>query len=181
MTAASRLFHRHGYAAVSLRDVASAADVPPGGIYYHYRSKGALACAVAEARHAASLSMLERVAETERTPAAQLRALAEALAATASVSARYGCASARLIADLSGGNAAERRARATVVESQRAVERFVADTLRRAGRPERVAHRGARRFMVIWQGASALAQAEQDPAILTKALTRAPREVMRIE
>ncbi|HET9820264.1 MAG TPA: helix-turn-helix domain-containing protein, partial [Burkholderiaceae bacterium] len=36
---ASRLFRHHGYAATTLREVADAAGIKAGSIYYHFESK----------------------------------------------------------------------------------------------------------------------------------------------
>lgn len=48
VSAASDLFHRRGFAATSLADIAHQAAVPPGNVYYHFRSKNELALAVAD-------------------------------------------------------------------------------------------------------------------------------------
>ena len=42
LEAAAAVFIKHGYAAVSLRDIAKAAGVTKGAIYGHFRSKGQL-------------------------------------------------------------------------------------------------------------------------------------------
>ncbi len=39
LDAAARLFREHGYAAVSLRDIAEAAGMQVGSLYYHFESK----------------------------------------------------------------------------------------------------------------------------------------------
>ncbi|MCL4800544.1 MAG: TetR/AcrR family transcriptional regulator [Burkholderiales bacterium] len=43
---AARLFRAKGYAAASMRDIAAAADMLPGSLYYHFASKEALLVAV---------------------------------------------------------------------------------------------------------------------------------------
>jgi len=43
---AARLFREKGYAAASMRDIAGAADMLPGSLYYHFASKEALLVAV---------------------------------------------------------------------------------------------------------------------------------------
>lgn len=43
---AARLFREKGYAATSMRDIAGAADMLPGSLYYHFASKGELLVAV---------------------------------------------------------------------------------------------------------------------------------------
>ena len=46
LDAAARLFREKGYAAASMRDIAGAADMLPGSLYYHFASKEALLVAV---------------------------------------------------------------------------------------------------------------------------------------
>lgn len=46
VTAAMRRFHRDGAGSVSLAAIATDAGVPPGNVYYYFRSKEALTCAV---------------------------------------------------------------------------------------------------------------------------------------
>jgi len=43
---AARLFREKGYSAASMRDIASAVDMLPGSLYYHFASKGELLVAV---------------------------------------------------------------------------------------------------------------------------------------
>jgi AcrR family transcriptional regulator len=66
---AARLFIEHGYAAVSMRDIASAAKLTKGAVYGHFRSKGQLLVEVirskiAERDHAPGFS--EATADFER-------------------------------------------------------------------------------------------------------------------
>ena len=46
LDAAARLFREKGYAATSMRDIASAVDMLPGSLYYHFASKEELLVAV---------------------------------------------------------------------------------------------------------------------------------------
>jgi AcrR family transcriptional regulator len=66
---AAQLFIEHGYSAVSMRDIASAAKLTKGAVYGHFRSKGQLLVEVirwkiAERDHAPGFS--EAVADSER-------------------------------------------------------------------------------------------------------------------
>ena len=45
MESAARLFHRQGYSATGAREIATAANVPPGSFTNHFRSKETLAVA----------------------------------------------------------------------------------------------------------------------------------------
>ncbi|MEQ8605075.1 MAG: helix-turn-helix domain-containing protein [Marivibrio sp.] len=173
--AAQRLFHRSGVGAVSLRDVAAAARVPAGGVFYHFPTKARLVLAAAEARRAAATRLLEglRAAHPD-DPEARFAALAAALAETAPVVARYGCPVMRMIADLAGATGEERKARALLQDGLAEVEAFAASCLREAGRSAPAARRGAGLFLQDWQGASALSLARGDPGMLRDAMAAAP-------
>lgn len=177
--AAQRLFHRRGVGAVSLRDVAAAARVPPGGVFYHFPTKGALVLTAAEARRAAVERLLAGLlAAHPDAPQARLSALAAALAETASATARYGCPIHRMIVDLSGAVGDERTARTTLQGAMDALEAFVADCLRDAGRSAPAARRGAALFLQEWQGASALALIQGDPMILRETMGLTPDRLL---
>jgi len=49
LDAAARLFAQRGYAATSMRDIAQAAAMLPGSLYYHFAAKEDLLAAVYEA------------------------------------------------------------------------------------------------------------------------------------
>src|SRR5689334_9829781 len=48
--AADLLFHRHGFEHTSIADIAAAADVPVGNVYYYFKSRGDIVKAVTEYR-----------------------------------------------------------------------------------------------------------------------------------
>ena len=51
LEAAARLFAQRGYAATSMRDIAQAASMLPGSLYYHFAAKEDLLAAVYEASY----------------------------------------------------------------------------------------------------------------------------------
>lgn len=173
--AAQRLFHRRGAAAVSLRDVAAAARVPPGGVFYHFPTKGALLQAAAERRRSAMQDALDRLeAAHPDDPRARIDALCAMLAEPAAATARHGCPHARLIADLSaarGGGEAD--ARAIAAAALAAVEAFVARAVGQATGSADTARRAGERFVILWQGAGAVSLARGDPDALRRALAEA--------
>src|SRR3712207_3002950 len=89
--AAMTLFHERGYASVSLRDVAASADVPAGAVFYHFPTKAALGAAVADARTASVVAMLDAMTREEGSPAGRLARLADGLASVAPLTAEHGC------------------------------------------------------------------------------------------
>src|SRR5262245_19688058 len=48
LQAAARLFREHGYPGTSLRDIARAADMPPGSLHYRFPSKEDILAALME-------------------------------------------------------------------------------------------------------------------------------------
>jgi AcrR family transcriptional regulator len=74
LKAAMTLFHEHGMAATTIADIAQAANVPLGNVYYHFRSKDEMIVAVVEARREEIRDELE-LASCEADPLERLRSL----------------------------------------------------------------------------------------------------------
>jgi AcrR family transcriptional regulator len=75
LDAASTLFAAHGYADVSLDDVARAADVTRGAVYHHYRNKSGLFAAVTAALQTTVADAVVTAADAAgQDPRDQLRA-----------------------------------------------------------------------------------------------------------
>ncbi|MBP5858054.1 TetR/AcrR family transcriptional regulator [Marivibrio halodurans] len=176
--AAQRLFHRRGVHAVSLRDVAAAARVPPGGVFYHFPSKAALVRAAAETRRAEVEALLTRLEERLADPAERVEALCAALGEGASVTARHGCPMLRMVTELDGARGDEAEARAAMRAALADIRWFVARALRAAGRAPRIAERESARFLALWQGGIALALAGGGRAVLEEELARLPGRVL---
>jgi TetR/AcrR family transcriptional repressor of nem operon len=93
------LLYRQGVARTTLADVAEAANVPPGNVYYYFKTKDQLVEAAIEAhrgRLRAVTGELDRIAE----PAARLRAFIRSRAETGEYLARYGCPHGSLCQEL---------------------------------------------------------------------------------
>ncbi len=74
LDAAARLFARSGYHATSMRDIASAAGMLPGSVYYHFASKEALLLAVYDEGVARIASRVDAAVSKKRNPRARLEA-----------------------------------------------------------------------------------------------------------
>lgn len=88
--AAADLFHKSGVAATSLADVAQAAKVPLGGVYYHFRTKDDLAAAVIE-RQRTHLRALVARHDDIADPLTRLEAFVDVWVNDREIDARYGC------------------------------------------------------------------------------------------
>jgi AcrR family transcriptional regulator len=74
LEAAARLFARQGYHATSMRDIAAAAEMLPGSVYYHFASKEALLLAVYVEGVARIAAHVDAAVTKKRTPDARLEA-----------------------------------------------------------------------------------------------------------
>ena len=74
VASAGDLLHRQGAFATTLAQVAQAADVPAGNVYYYFKTKDDLIRAVIDARCDQVRAMLGSL-QTRRSPAARLKAL----------------------------------------------------------------------------------------------------------
>lgn len=92
--------HRQGVARTSLADIAQAAEVPVGNVYYYFKTKDDIIDAVVQTRASqleASHAELER---RHRSPKARLKALVGMLAERAEPTSRYGCPYGTLSSEL---------------------------------------------------------------------------------
>ncbi len=99
MTAACRVLHEQGVERTTLADIAQAADVPLGNVYYYFKTKDQLVEAAVRAhgdRLRAELAVLDR----RRTPRARLKELIKALTSQGELVARYGCPFGTLACEL---------------------------------------------------------------------------------
>jgi TetR/AcrR family transcriptional repressor of nem operon len=88
--AASMLFHRQGFEQTSLADIAAAAEVPLGNVYYYFKTRDELLKAVLEERLA---GMRAKGAELEAlpTPRERLLGFVAGFAERAEEFTAYGC------------------------------------------------------------------------------------------
>jgi TetR/AcrR family transcriptional regulator, transcriptional repressor for nem operon len=90
LAAAKRLFYHQGIAATTISDVANAANVPLGNVYYHFRSKELLIAAVIAARRAEVIEELQQ-ANCERDPLVRLHLMVHDAPASRELLTAHGC------------------------------------------------------------------------------------------
>jgi TetR/AcrR family transcriptional repressor of nem operon len=161
VAAAGDLLHRQGVAATSLAQVAEAADVPPGNVYYYFRTKDDLVRAVIESRTEQVRALLDSL-QTRRSPGARLKALTHQWVEMRDLVARHGCPFGTLAAEL------DRREDGLDREAAKPIGLILdwaADQFRQLGR------RDARELSVSLfagvQGGALLANAFRDPDLMT--------------
>ena len=96
---ARELLHQQGVEATTIADIARAADVPVGNVYYYFKTKDELVEA-AIAGHANDVHAVLNSLERHSTPQARLKALLRALTDQSELAARYGCPLGSLCSEL---------------------------------------------------------------------------------
>src|SRR5215831_7654505 len=99
VASAADLIHRQGAAVTTLAQVAEAADVPLGNVYYYFKTKDDLIRAVIDDRAAGVRAMLAAF-DQRRSPAARLKALVRHWADMREVIAQHGCPIGTLCSEL---------------------------------------------------------------------------------
>jgi AcrR family transcriptional regulator len=161
VAAAGDLLHRQGVAATTLAQVADAAEVPPGNVYYYFKTKDDLVRAVIESRTEQAAAMLGSL-QARRSPAARLKALAHQWVEMRDLVARYGCPFGTLAAEL------DRREDGLDREAAKPISLILdwsADQFRQIG--GRDARELAINLFSGVQGGALLANALRDPDVMT--------------
>lgn len=97
--AAARVFHEQGVEKTTIADIAHAADVPVGNVYYYFKTKDQLVRAAIGA-HDQALSALIETLEQLPTPQDRLKALIGGWVDERETAARFGCPSGTLATEL---------------------------------------------------------------------------------
>ena len=100
IAAACDLVYRQGIAGTTLADIAEAAEVPLGNMYYYFKTKDDIVAAVVEARAEQLRSATAALARRHGSPKARLKALVSLIAADPDSIADYGCPYGTLCTDL---------------------------------------------------------------------------------
>ena len=90
VVSARGLLHQQGVERTTLAEVAHAGDVPPGNVYYYFKTKDELVAAAIEA-HALEIDAMLASLARHRTPQARLKALIRAFADQRELAAQRGC------------------------------------------------------------------------------------------
>jgi len=100
VAAACELVYRQGIARTTLADIAQAADVPAGNVYYYFKSKDDVVAAVVQARADELTAGTAELERRHRRPKARLKALVGVLAGRRDLIAQFGCRYGTLCSDL---------------------------------------------------------------------------------
>ncbi|WP_217510260.1 TetR/AcrR family transcriptional regulator [Streptomyces vilmorinianum] len=97
--AAAKVLHEQGVEQTTLADIARAADVPVGNVYYYFKTKNELVEAAIDA-HAQSLRGMLGALDALPTPQDRLKALLNGWVEQRELTARYGCPTGSLASEL---------------------------------------------------------------------------------
>lgn len=161
--AAARVLHEQGVERTTLADIARAADVPVGNVYYYFKTKDELVQA-ALSEHSAHLAELTGRLERLADPRDRLKALIEAWVDQRDVAARHGCPTGTLAVEL------DKRADGTLDAQAGAVMRRLLEWAARQFRELGLSDPDdlALTLVSAYQGMSLMANALRDPEIMTR-------------
>lgn len=161
VTAAQQVFHQHGVEKATLADIAAAAGVPLGNVYYYFRTKDALVSAVIE-RYGRSYDVMSAELNQHEQPADRLKALLRALTSRREQLASYGCPIGSLSTELDKRDGVLRTEAAGVLSS---VIDWAEPQFQAMGRDD--ARELAVALIASYEGITVLASALRDPSLIT--------------
>ncbi len=170
IAAALQLLHQQGVERTTLADIAKAADVPVGNVYYYFKTKDEVIGAVIDA-HVQQVKMtLAAIEARHRSPKSRLKAFVREFTAQSELVAQFGCPLGSLCSELDK--------RVTVpglpaAELMRLPIEWAEDQFRSLGRPD--ARDCAVDLLAAYEGSALLANTMRDPKILSGAARRLDR------
>ena len=166
VASAAELIHRQGVEATTLAEIAQAADVPTGNVYYYFKTRDELVRAVIDQRTESFRALLHSL-EQQPTPAARLKALIRSWTAARELVAEHGCPMGTLCSELSkqSDGLAREAAEVLALPIDWAQAQF-----------RQMGHKEARELAITLlagvQGATLLANTFHDPQIMTRQTRR---------
>lgn len=100
VTAAVQLLYQQGAERTTLADIAKAADVPPGNVYYYFKTKDDVIAAAIDAHAQQVRATLAAIDARHQSPKGRLKALVREFAAQSEIIAQYGCPLGSLCSEL---------------------------------------------------------------------------------
>jgi TetR/AcrR family transcriptional regulator, transcriptional repressor for nem operon len=161
VTAARRVLYEHGIEKATLADIAAAADVPLGNVYYYFKTKDALVSAVIE-NYQHSYGELSAELDQQEGPAGRLRALVRALTSRRDQLASYGCPVGSLSSELDKREDDLRSAAGTVLAG---LIDWTEGQFRAMGRED--AKELAVALIAAYEGIALLAATLRDPSLIS--------------
>jgi AcrR family transcriptional regulator len=170
IAAASRLLHQQGVERTTLADIAKAADVPVGNVYYYFKTKDEVIGAVIDAHVQQITTTLASIEARHRSPKSRLKAFVREFTAQSEIVAQFGCPLGSLCSEL------DKRVTEPglpAAELMRLPIEWAEGQFRSLGRPD--ARDCAVDLLAAYEGSALLANTMRDPEILSGAARRIDR------
>jgi len=171
VASAADLLHRQGVQRTTIADIAQAADVPPGNVYYYFKTRDEIVHAVIESQMQAVDALLTSL-DKRSTPVARLKGLAESWTRNGPVIVEHGCPLGGLAYEL---NKDDDPLGADAARPLRTILNWSAAQFRQL--KQRNARGVAVTFLSAIQGAALLANAFGDEELLKQEIRRIERWV----
>ncbi len=172
VAAAASVLHERGVERTTIADIARAADVPVGNVYYYFKTKDELVEAALD-RHAEYLDALTARLDELAEPRERLKGLVAGWVEARHVAARYGCPTGTLAVEL------DKREEGGLDLAAGLVIRRLLDWVERQYREMGVDEPDGRALALVgaYQGMSLLSSALRDPEVMTREGARLVREI----
>jgi AcrR family transcriptional regulator len=162
--AAAELLHQRGTERTTLAEIAQTADVPPGNVYYYFKTKDEVIAAVIEAHTRQIRTTLAALDARHRSPRSRLKAFAREFTSQGELVAAYGCPLGTLCSELDKRDA---ESSLDVAVLMRLPVEWAEAQFRALGR--RDARDLALDLLAAYEGNALLANTMRDPRILSRA------------
>jgi TetR/AcrR family transcriptional regulator, transcriptional repressor for nem operon len=100
VAAAAQLLHQQGIERTTLADIAKAADVPAGNVYYYFKTKDDVIAAVIQTHAQQIKTTLASIDAQHRSPKSRLKAFVREFTAQSQIVAEHGCPLGSLCSEL---------------------------------------------------------------------------------
>ena len=167
VAAAIQLLYQQGIERTTLAEIAKLADVPPGNVYYYFKTKDDVIAAVIEAHAQEVRSTLAAIDSRHRTPRSRLKAFVREVTSRSELVAEFGCPLGGLCSELDKRVTGSGLAAA---ELMRLPIEWAEMQFRALG--HRDAPDLALDLLAAYEGNALLANTLRDPAVLSRAARR---------
>ena len=166
IAAACQAVYEQGIEKTTLADIAAAAGIPLGNVYYYFKTKNDIVQAVIDARLREIRAQLTAIEDQHDSPAGRLKALFGMLGEQGDSIARYGCPDGSLCAELDKRAGSPTLAAQLIREPLGWAERQFLDM----GRPD--ARDLAIQVIARYQGTALLTSTLRDPDLMAREADR---------
>lgn len=170
VAAAVQLLHQQGIERTTLADIATAADVPVGNVYYYFKTKDDVIAAVIELHAQQIRTTLAEIDARYRAPKSRLKAMVAEFASRSDIVADFGCPFGSLCSELDKRGA---QSGFEVAELLRLLLGWAEEQFRSLGR--RDARDLALDLLAAYEGSALLANTFRDPSVLSRSARRVDR------